>query len=99
MKSLGGGSSVFAPTSCLSAPSASAPLLSASPALLCTSVAGVASPLCVNSALIQKLFYAVKRTCDRQREGEEAREEEEEKGGARQHFLVTCPLGHVQNNF
>lgn len=30
-------------------------------------VAGVASPLCVNSALIQKLFYAVNRACDRQR--------------------------------
>ena len=31
------------------------------------SVAGVASLLCANSALIQKLFYAVKGTCDRQR--------------------------------
>lgn len=35
--------------------------------LVFASVAGVASLLCVNSALIQKLFYAVKRTCDRQR--------------------------------
>lgn len=33
------------------------------------SVAGVALLLCANSALIQKLFYAVKRTCDRQRGG------------------------------
>lgn len=40
------------------------------------SVAGVASLLCVNSALIQKLFYAVKRTCDKWKgvEGGEARE-------------------------
>lgn len=38
------------------------------PLLCCfASVAWVASLLCVNSALIQKLFYAVKRTCDRQR--------------------------------
>ena len=35
--------------------------------VLFASVAGVASLLCVNSALIQKLFYAVKRTRDRQR--------------------------------
>lgn len=33
------------------------------------SVAGVALLLCANSALIQKLFYAVNRTCDREREG------------------------------
>lgn len=32
------------------------------------SVAGVALLLCANSALIQKLFYAVNRTCDRERE-------------------------------
>lgn len=45
--------------------SVSVPLV---PLLCCfASVAGVASLLCVNSALIQKLFYAVKRTCDRQR--------------------------------
>lgn len=35
------------------------------------SVAGVALLLCANSALIQKLFYAVKRTCDRGSEGRE----------------------------
>lgn len=31
--------------------------------------AEVASLLCVNSALIQELFYAVKGTCDREEEG------------------------------
>lgn len=47
------------------------------------SVAGVASLLCANSALIQKLFYAVKRTCDGQRgvEGGEGRGGEEMEGG------------------
>lgn len=46
--------------------------------LLCpfASVAGVALPLCANSALIQKLFYAVNRTCDRQRGGKERSGEE-----------------------
>lgn len=41
--------------------------------VLLASVAEVASLLCANSALIQKLFYAVKRTRDRQRgvEGEQ----------------------------
>lgn len=42
--------------------------------LLAQSLAGlqclaeVASPLCVNSALIQELFYAVKGTCDKEKE-------------------------------
>lgn len=57
------------------------------------SVAGVALVLCANAALIQKLFYAVKGTCDRQSGGGGG-------GGAGEarHFLVTCPLGHVHNN-
>lgn len=60
------------------------------------SVAGVALLLCANSALIQKLFYAVKGTCDRQSGG--GGEERRGEGGEARHFLVTCPLGHVHNN-
>lgn len=52
--------------------------------------------LCVNSALIQKLFYAVKRTCDRQRGGEGEEWGRTGEGGWG-HFLVTCPLSHIQN--
>lgn len=70
--------------------------------VLFAGVAGVASLLCVNSALIQKLFYAVKGTCDRQR-GVEGGEEWGGRGGwvgggQGNNFLVTCPIGHIQNN-
>lgn len=51
------------------------------------SVAGVALLLCANSALIQKLFYAVNRTCDRQRGGKERSGEKGGGGEARQHFF------------
>lgn len=54
------------------------------PLLCCfAGVAWVASLLCVNSALIQKLFYAVKRTCDRRRgvEGGEERRRREGRQG------------------
>lgn len=62
------------------------------------SAAGVASLLCVNSALSRNFFYAVKRTCDRQR-GVEGGEEGREGGGVwRKHFLDTCPLRHSLNN-
>lgn len=52
---------VFTPVASLSAS------LSPLSSVLFASVAEVASLLCANSALIQKLFYAVKRTRDRQR--------------------------------
>jgi len=44
------------------------PLSASSAGLQCW--AEVASLLCANSALIQELFYAVKGTCDREKEGE-----------------------------
>lgn len=43
------------------------PLSASSVGLQCW--AEVASLLCANSALIQELFYAVKGTCDREKEG------------------------------
>lgn len=67
------------------------------------SVAGVALLLCANSALIQKLFYAVKRTCDRQRGGwgvgGGGRERVGREGGGKTtNFLGTRILGHMHNN-
>lgn len=61
------------------------------------SAAGVAWLLCANSVLIQKLFYAVKRTCDRQRKG--GWWGWGEGGGEGGNCLVTCPIGQIKTHF
>lgn len=65
------------------------------------SVAGVALLLCANSALIQKLFYAVKRTCDRQRGRWGSVEGGGGGGGGRQDnklFRYSYPWPHAQQS-
>lgn len=70
---------------------------SSASSLLFGSVVGVASPLCVNSALIQELFYAVKRTCDKQK-GVEGGVGVGVGWGVRQQFSLFVPFGHIQND-